>query len=121
MRSCAFEPCKCHIENTVSIGTVSTKSLVNGCRVYGNLVDAPLAAVVDSCRCTCRDFGLNFAVVGIQGWTAQWVLRQADRMFAVAHIIITDPLRRIFRKRTRGVDVVWRLWILGKQTITGNL
>lgn len=43
-------------------------------------------------------FSLNFAVVGIQGWTAQWVLRQADRMFVVAHIIITDPLRRIFRK-----------------------
>ena len=43
-------------------------------------------------------FSLNFAVVGIQGWTAQWLLKQADRAFAVAHIIITDPLRRIYRK-----------------------
>ena len=43
-------------------------------------------------------FSLNFAVVGIQGWTAQWILKQADRAFAVAHIIITDPLRRIYRR-----------------------
>ena len=41
---------------------------------------------------------LIVAVVGIQGWTAQWLMRQADRAFTVAHVIITDPLRRIYRK-----------------------